>query len=40
MAPPLELTKDKFLYGRYYDKNPKFLAEKIMQVLKLLEVEY
>lgn len=33
-------NNDKFLYGRIFNKSPKFLAEKIMQFLRNKNIEY
>jgi hypothetical protein len=37
--PPIDPSQEKFDYGKYYEKNPRFLAEKIQYVLKILDVE-
>jgi hypothetical protein len=36
--PPIDPAQEKFDYGKYYEKNPRFLAEKILSILKLLEI--
>lgn len=34
--PAIDPAQEKFDYGKYYEKNPRYLADKIMHVLKIL----